>query len=302
VKILQRRRLKELKPRKTRILRHISQVLSFLLLNSLLFGVIKTGFVLPIEQPDGAPYGTFMGSFYAFQLVTGSGSFPFLALATFALFGAFFGRGTCAWICPFGAFQDLVGYVPVRKSRPNKKMNKALQDIAKSFVIITTIIVAAIGIRTFQGQGEDIRIAFGVFADQPFSPLSPVTTLFSALPMLLFFWGASLTQFGDISFYFWLRLLILLGVTVLVIFVRRGWCRWLCPTGHLLGYCAKFSVVGIARDPTQCDRCGDCELVCPMGVPILDYSYERIRDEQCILCLECREACHANAITLALGK
>ena len=300
---MRRRRLKELSTRKTRILRHISQIFSFLLLNSLLFGIVKTGFIFPVEQPDGAPYGTIMGSFYAFQLVTRSGIFPFLALATFALVGTLFGRGTCAWACPFGAFQDLIGYTPVHHRRPNKKTNKDLQDFAKTFVVITTIIVAAIGIRTFQGQGEEIREAFGDFADEPFSPLSPVTTLFAALPMLFFFWDPfKLTAVRDVPILFWVRLLIFLLVILLVMFVKRGWCRWLCPTGLLLGYCAKFSVIGIGRDPTRCDRCGDCELVCPMGVPLLDYSYDRVRDNQCILCLECREACHTGSIKLVLGQ
>lgn len=302
---MRRRRFKELTVRKTRLLRHISQILSFILLNTLLFGVMKTGFVMPIEYPNGAPYGTIMGSFYAFQLVTGSGLFPFMALATFALFGALFGRGTCAWLCPFGAFQDLASYAPVRHSRPNKKTNKSLQDFGKIFVVITAIVVAAIGLRTYQDPklGDEIRTAFGVFADQPFSPLSPVTTLFSVFPMLFFFWEpSSLADVRDVSVLFWIRLIIFISVVILVIFVKRGWCRWLCPTGLLLGYCAKFSLVGIARDPTLCDRCGDCELVCPMGVPLLDYTYERVRDEQCILCLECRDACHSNAIQLVFGK
>lgn len=300
---MRRRRLIELSTRKTRILRHISQIFSFLLLNSLIFDFIKTGFIFPVEQPDGAPYGTIMGSFYAFQLVTASGAFPFLALATFTLVGALFGRGTCAWACPFGAFQDLAGYAPVRHRKTTKKTNKDLQDFAKTFVAITTIIVAAIGIRTYQGQGDDIRNAFGVFADEPFSPLSPVTTLFAALPMLFIFWDPlKLREVGDVPILFWIRLLILILVIILVIFVKRGWCRWFCPTGLLLGYCAKFSLIGIGRDPTLCDRCGDCELVCPTGVPLLDYTYERVRDNQCILCLECREACHANAITLVVGK
>ncbi len=300
---MRRRRLQELVTRKTRLLRHISQIISFMLLNSLLFGVIKTGFILPIEQPTGAPYGTIMGSFYAFQLVTGSGAFPFLALATFALVGTFFGRGTCAWMCPFGAFQDLASYAPIRSIRPNKKTNKGLQDFARTFIVITAIIVTAIGIRTYQGQGNEIRDAFGVFADEPFSPLNPVTMLFAVFPMLIFFWDiSSLANIGDISFLFWIRLIIFFGVLILVLFVKRGWCRWFCPTGLLLGYCAKFSVVGIARDPTRCDRCGDCELVCPMGVPLLDYTHERVRDKQCILCLECREACHSGAIQLVRGK
>jgi len=121
--------------------------------------------------------------------------------------------------------------------------------------------------------------------------------------MLFFFWGpSSLTDVRNVPVLFWIRLIIFVSVVILVIFVKRGWCRWLCPTGILLGYCAKFSVVGIARDPTHCDRCGDCELVCPMGVPLLDYTYERVRDEQCILCLECRDACHSSAIQLVFGK
>ncbi len=190
---MRRRRLQELATRKTRLLRHISQLISFMLLNSLLFGVIKTGFILPIEQPTGAPYGTIMGSFYAFQLVTGSGAFPFLALATFALVGTFFGRGTCAWMCPFGAFQDLASYAPIRSIRPNKKTNKGLQDFARTFVVITAIIVTAIGIRTYQGQGNEIRDAFGVFADngtsKAFHNLIELYHCLACCQSLLAFWG-----------------------------------------------------------------------------------------------------------------
>ena len=99
---------------------------------------------------------------------------------------------------------------------------------------------------------------------------------------------------------FWLRLAILVIAILIIVSVPRGWCRWFCPTGAIMGFLGKNSIVGIGRNISKCDLCGICEDVCPTGVRILDEEPEKIRSAHCTLCLDCIDACPHNALRLKI--
>lgn len=49
------------------------------------------------------------------------------------------------------------------------------------------------------------------------------------------------------------------------VFVGRPYCRFLCPYGVLLGWCAKLSKKHVKVTPGECTNCMMCETACPYG-------------------------------------
>jgi polyferredoxin len=97
---------------------------------------------------------------------------------------------------------------------------------------------------------------------------------------------------------FWARIVILALTLAIVLYVPRGWCRYLCPQGAFSALLMHFSFLGLKRDPVRCSRveCRDCVEVCPMLVPILDQPWEKFTHPECIMCLKCVDACSTQAI------
>ncbi len=301
---------KKIKTRIVHTLRFSCQFLLLLLLNAAIFGVVPTGLLLPINIPEG-PYSVVSGAFYILQdFITGGAeqgpAIPFMAIASFFLIGAIFGRAFCAWACPFGFVQDLLAKLPIKSRRPNRQENRVMAYFGEFFAV--TFIVFAIGVAIIEGFKDQL----GAFGDVVSAPLDPAATLFSAFPWWVIF-GTFGLDVDDVDLFedgnllgwdiiFWTRLLIFFVAILIPLFVTRAWCRWFCPTGAIMGRICQYSLVGIRRNISRCDRCGKCEDVCPMGIRLLDYPAKRIMDRKCILCLDCKEACPHNAIELTITK
>jgi polyferredoxin len=217
------------------------------------------------------------------------------------IIGGLFGRMLCGWVCPFGFFQDILRLIPVKKFKISKPLNKGLRDIRAVIFWLAMGIAGFIGYRSLLPEASPPN--FGVFTDQPWTPLNPAATLF-VMFFYVVFWrkypgGAENFSLGNYSFMFYFRTIILIAVIVFSIFIPRVYCRYICPIGYAMGYTAKYSLIGIARNPARCTRCAKCEDMCEkvaMQVPILDYSYERVRDSNCTNCGACLDACPHGAI------
>ena len=302
IKAFSLRVLEAMNYRKVRLLRWLVQFISFFAINAGFIGFgIDWKLPLPIEQPGGAPFTVVLGIFDIVQQIITDGKFPFLVFGIALLIGGIFGRMLCGWICPFGFFQDLLRLIPVKKLKISKPLNKGLRDIRA--VIFWGVIIVAGFLGYKEVLGESVASGFGNFANQPWTPLNPAATLF-VMFFYMIFWrqfpgGDPNFDIGTWTFMFYFRIVILLAVVILSIFIPRFYCRYVCPTGYAMGFTAKYSLVGIARNPARCTKCGKCEDMCEktaMQVPILDYSYERVRDANCINCGACLDACPHGAI------
>ncbi|MFX1511221.1 MAG: 4Fe-4S binding protein [Promethearchaeota archaeon] len=298
---------------KTRIvhtLRFTCQLLLLLFLNAAIFGLVPTGLILPINLPEG-PYSIVGGAFYFLQEFISGGTkqgpaIPFMAISSFFLFGAIFGRALCGWACPFGFVQDLLAKLPIKKRRPNREENRVMSYVGEIFAV--GFIIFAIGAAIIEG----LKNQLGDFGDIISAPLDPAATLFAAIPWWIIF-GRFGLDLDDVDLFedgnllgwdiiFWARLLIFVVAIFVPMFVTRAWCRWFCPTGAIMGRICAYSLVGIRRNISRCDRCGKCEDACPMGIRLLDYPAKRVTDRKCILCLDCKEACPHGAIELSITK
>ncbi len=75
----------------------------------------------------------------------------------------------------------------------------------------------------------------------------------------------------------------------LPLFIKNGWCRYLCPYGALLGALSLLAPLKVHRNEDACTQCGLCTRACPSSICV-DKKTTIISDE-CTGCLTCVAAC-----------
>jgi polyferredoxin len=283
----------------------ISQIVFFLLLNAVLFGVEPSALLLPILQSLGNPVATAGDAFAVMQYQLYQTVVPWLPLASLLIFTVLLGRMLCAWVCPFGFIQDILGFLRRRHREISLRTHNEMLYIKYLILGVVLFISLTVSLSVVAGLGNSYRNALGVFAQAPFNALSPHDTLFGVLPVSIFnvitaeapFTGF-LEGIGSIPVLFWVRLFILALVIVFAVYTPRSWCKYLCPVGAEMALLNRFSFLGLKRDPVQCTKssCRRCVEVCPMRVPILDQPWEKFMHPECTYCLECVDACKTRAI------
>lgn len=85
---------------------------------------------------------------------------------------------------------------------------------------------------------------------------------------------------------------------------RRAFCKYICPAGTLMAITSPKSVIKVEKNHIRCNRCRKCEIVCPMGVPVLSYisANQPVSHAECILCMECINSCSQRCLTLGIGR
>jgi ferredoxin len=172
-------------------------------------------------------------------------------------------------------------------------------------LFLTFLFSGTLGLSLYLGGGSDYKSALGIFASGPFTAFSPDGTLFGTVPVLVRLASENLasilarpptiqevwSQLTKVPPLLAIRILILLGFFGAAWEVPRFWCRYVCPTGALMAIFQRHSFAGIKRDPVKCTKCPHCEITCPMQINILDLPWEKFNDPECIMCMECVDAC-----------
>ena len=283
--------------------RKITQFLSFILFNAVIFGLGPWPIVLPVVYSLGIHQKTMGDAFAMLQWMLHDLVFPWLPLASFFLTAVFLGRALCGWACPFGFVQDLLGSVKRKHTEISLRTHEWMIKVKYVVLAVTLFVSGTLALSLATGMGEGYKAALGAFAPAPFNALSPADTLFAVLPrMVLDVRYASLDSLVDgilvVRPLLWVRLAIMVMILVLAVYVPSSWCRYLCPHGAALAFLNRFSFLGLKRDPLKCTKagCRTCVEVCPMKVPILDLPWEKFTDPECTYCLKCVEACTTKAI------
>ncbi len=89
-------------------------------------------------------------------------------------------------------------------------------------------------------------------------------------------------------------------VLLLDLFIsRRGWCRYVCPSGGGLSLLGKGRMLRIGRTSEKCVQCGICAEVCPFGLNpgMLDNNTEEFDWALCDNCGICIDHCPAGALS-----
>jgi ferredoxin-type protein NapH len=291
-----------------RIIRFLFQLLFFVLLNAGLFQLASLAFpipIIPVLSSSAAPGVTAISAFDALQYGL-SATIPVLlgaAIAVFLLSAILIGKGFCAFVCPFGFAQDLVGYLRrplgVKEFTLSTKNIKTFTRLKYYIAGVVLLIAAVVGVVAAGTSRTYATEMFGIFSDVPFAVLSPADTLFATLPELIILGKPWVMGW---SFILWLRVIIL-GISLVFAFIiPRAFCRYICPISALMAPLNRYTIIGLERNPVKCtgERCRLCEKACPMDVPIFSGQEKRFsRHPECIMCLVCKDVCENSAIRFA---
>ena len=192
---------------------------------------------------------------------------PFYIVGTLLIIGTLLGRLVCGFICPFGFIQEILYKIPTPKIKKNK-ITRKLSILKYLFLVIFVIILPVVLLSP----------AFCKY-------ICPAGTLEGGIPLVLF--GNKFDNL--VGFLFNWKLILLFIIIILVIFIYRGFCKFICPLGAIYSLFNKYSIFGIMVDENKCIKCNKCVRVCKMDI-------RKVNDRECINCGECIDSCPTNAI------
>jgi NosR/NirI family nitrous oxide reductase transcriptional regulator len=166
------------------------------------------------------------------------------------------GRGLfCGWLCPFGALQEILGWVAkglrIKQWKIAERSHQRLQKL--KYVILLGLLLTAF---------YSLSLAERLAEVEPFK--------------------TSITLFFVRSWPFVLYAVILLA---LGLFVHKFYCRYVCPLGAGLAMLGKFHLFAWLKRIDACGNpCQHCKNHCEIGAIERD---GRIDYDECIQCLEC---------------
>lgn len=246
----------------TQLIRRIIQIVSFgLSVGFLILVIAGANFVIHQACPYALVcFGLNGGAFLRLGglVMGGAVIFGFAVL----IYGMFFGRRFCAWLCPLGSLQEWIFLLRSRKYRIKHRMphyNDSRLAWLKYLVLALTILLSLFGVGYIY-----IRLC-------PFYSLSLLPRL--AIPGVI------------------LLALVILGS----FFYDRLWCRFLCPYAGLMNaFQGLAALIGISRKKVKrnlerCTDCGVCSLYCPMNINIAEFEY--VHNPKCIHCGICAQKC-----------
>ena len=207
-----------------------------------------------------------LGAFQNAIAVSGK-RLPFYVVGTLLLFGVILGRTICGFLCPFGLLQELLHKIPtpkIKKSKYTRVLSKLKYVILVVFAIIMPLLFAYPGFCKF---------------------ICPAGTLEGGIPLYIkdeYIAAAAGALFN------W-KVAVLVFTVLMVIFVYRGFCRFICPLGAIYSFFNKVSICGVAVDENKCTHCNRCIRECKMDI-------KHVGDMECIACGECMDVCKDDAI------
>lgn len=286
------------------LLRIVSQTVFFCLLVYLLLGTRRTGgdYIGPVER------------FFHFDpllgLATSIASRTFFAAYLLsiitAVFALAFGRYVCGWVCPLGSLHHFFSFL-FRKAGTTGS-SKVVGRLSWKYMILIFVLVGSVFTLDFAGFVDPLSFLYRSLTTAVLPAISIAAA--GGVDLLhkagLIWLGDGLARFVESqavndTFRQGLFLgLIFLGIVLLNARRERYWCRYLCPTGALLGLLSRWNSGKLKIDAKECIGCDACTLGCPAQAT--PYPNDKWNPAECLYCYTCASQCPTGAISLPLAR
>ena len=215
----------------------------------------------------------------ALQAVGGTAGygFSFYVGGFLLLLGVLWGRFACGFLCPFGLLQDLLSKLPVPKRRLFSPLRYVKYLLLVIFVLLLPVLLLMVN---------------GVGAPAFCEYICPAGMLEAAVPLLL----THVEYRQAVGGLFALKAVLLAVVLIGCLFIRRFFCKMLCPLGAIYGLLNAISICRLHFTEKSCVSCGRCQKVCPMDIDPVAQPHS----PECIMCGQCVEACPQKALHLGM--
>ncbi len=178
------------------------------------------------------------------------------------------GRFFCGWICPGTFIYELTDNLALLFRRSTNFRLKIKLHPNLKFIIL------ALGI--FLGLTIGLTL---------FSLLYPPAIIGREIFYLIALGGFSS---GLLIFIFF--------VLLEIFFIRRAFCRYLCPGGALYSLLGRFRILRVQRSVEKCNDCEKCDAVCQFHLSPLNDRFGM----DCNNCTACIQVCPTNALSLII--
>ncbi|GAB4322004.1 MAG: 4Fe-4S binding protein [Candidatus Sumerlaeia bacterium] len=226
------------------------------------------------------------------------------------------GRVFCGWVCPFGTLHHAAGWVGRRVwrekwRRPVLEKYHPAQRV-RVWLLAGLLAAAVFGVNlagwldplSFLQRSLTVfvfplaeRVLLGLAAVLKGAGGGPVEGAGRALES----WTLE-QAFGFSPFTYRQAALIgglFIGILTVNIFIRRFWCRFVCPLGALLGVLSRWSLLRI-QPGQSCTDCRVCAADCEGGAD--PYRPQGPRQSECLLVGNCLVQCHRSELRFELGR
>jgi polyferredoxin len=189
------------------------------------------------------------------------------------------GRAFCGWLCPLGAVQEWLA-IGARRLTGEKRHVRGKKSPARLPLTLPAAVERPLRYAKYVILAAIVALSVAAVYP-PLHSLCPVRAVFGLRLNSALLW-------------------VVLGLFVVSsLLVERFSCKYLCPLGAAIALFNKFAPLRIVVDQVRCNRCGRCEVECPMGVAEV---HANTNDAECIRCLECVETCaRQETMVLELG-
>ncbi len=245
--------------------------------------------------------------------------FPFALIGMFLVIGGLFGAVICGWVCPFGFLQDLFGRISTPKLKmpawtgffryvvlivavlmipyffgldhplyicricPAGAVEGSVPNMVKSALPKAKPTAPAPAKPAADQDAAEPDAAKPADADQDTAesdapkPAAADQNAAESNVAKAAAAGQNIAMPGAV------KLSVLIGFVLAMLFIWRPWCTLFCPLGAIYGLFNRFSAFFLRFNPAKCKDCGLCHKLCRMGVK----PDQRANDPRCIRCLEC---------------
>jgi MauM/NapG family ferredoxin protein len=217
-----------------------------------------------------------------------------------------FGRVFCGWVCPLGAVHQFSSFA-FKRTKFLKPPREDKASLAPKYYILIAVLVGALFGLDLAGYLDPLSFLTRSFALAVLPAMAQVLSglngalhsigaagLARTLSQALQNWTINVTFIQGFSVG-----LLFLGAIALNARKERFWCRYLCPTGALLGLLSRWNLLKLRIDDEKCIKCGLCTQHCETQAH--PYPNDQWKSGECIYCQNCASICPTAAIDFRLS-